>query len=381
MLSLIIICSFIVLTAYFFLVRTFIHGWDKIRCLENPQENPKSKNIKVSILIAVRNEQENINNLVNSFKEQNYPKENLEIIFVDDHSQDETVNRIEACQKMNTSNIGLIEMGAHHGKKASLSKGVLAANGELIVFTDADCSFGKNWISSIVSHYNASNFKLAILPVLIKQSKTIFNKVQVLEFLSLMGSALAATANNRSFMCSGANLVVERKAFLNVGGYSKTDQIDSGDDVFLLHKVKEKYGEQTIHALVDEELIVTTTEQSGISSFVNQRARWASKAKYYKDKFSTYVSWLVLIVNLVPIVLIVSSFFAPINLLWALGFVLLKMIIDYFFLRELVLFFQRKLLLGSNLILSELFYLYYVPAVVIKILSGKISWKGRALKY
>ena len=72
-------------------------------------------------------------------------------------------------------------------------------------------------------------------PVSFHQEKSFFQKIQSLEFLSLIAMTAGAIKTGHPIMCNGANLAYEKQAFFDVGGFG-IDRFSSGDDVFLLHR-------------------------------------------------------------------------------------------------------------------------------------------------
>jgi len=359
------------MVTYIILIRRFSQGWKRISLYKPDKERIEKSQTKVSVVIAFRNEGENVIPLLEKLENQSYSNHQLELIMVNDHSEDQTFKLLKGNKTI--ENLKVFNLDNEFGKKAALTKGVAEASGELIVFTDADCSFNDEWIELIVEKYQESNFKIAVLPVLIKPVNSLVKKLQALDFLAIMASGLAGVGANKPFMCNGANLALERKAFEEVDGYVN-DKAVSGDDVFLLHKIKEKYGKESIHSFSDKGLVVTTKAEEHISSFINQRARWASKARFYKDPFSTFVSWLILLVNLQFLFITFFSFQLLIIL------VLLKLVIDSFFLRKVLIHFDETYS-PFLLLLTQLFMLFYFPLVIAKVLQGSIKWKGRSLNY
>ena len=89
----------------------------------------------------------------------------------------------------------------------------------------------------------------------------------------------------------------------------QNDDAASGDDVFLLHSVKEKYNGAIAFAK-DENAIVLTDVVRSAKGFINQRKRWTAKTSGYKDFASIYVSFLVLFTNLSLVLLFVGYLFS-----------------------------------------------------------------------
>ena len=61
-------------------------GWDKIKSVNRQEYTPK-----VSVVIAMRNEESEIMRLITELKKQIYPTDKLEFILVNDHSTDATL--------------------------------------------------------------------------------------------------------------------------------------------------------------------------------------------------------------------------------------------------------------------------------------------------
>ena len=176
----------------------------------------KINNVKVSVLIAARNEEKNIEDLLQSLYNQTFPKELFEVIIVDDHSEDYTKIVIENFVKENKDiNIKLLEAN-NTGKKYAISQALHKAENELIIVTDADCTLNYTWIENIVAFYQNKRCKMILAPVLLSPAETFFEKIQVLEHLSLMGSTAGSAAIGFPVMCNGANMAYEREAALEV---------------------------------------------------------------------------------------------------------------------------------------------------------------------
>src|SRR4051812_2085494 len=79
---------FLLLLVYFFLIEFYRRSWHNI-----PEQNIKNElheAVKVSLIIAVRNEQGLIHGVVSSLSRQQYAQDSFEVIFINDHSSDDT---------------------------------------------------------------------------------------------------------------------------------------------------------------------------------------------------------------------------------------------------------------------------------------------------
>ncbi len=362
----------LLLILYTKLIGTYTLGW---QLLQEPKTDGQKLNVRLSVIIAARNEEINLNGLLKALELQSYPKGLYDVIIVNDHSDDNTVAVFENTSK--SSNICLIQLPEDlSGKKAAINYGIQQSKGELIITTDADCDFNKDWLASIVSFYQHSQSKMIIGPVAFTKQDTFFSKLQSLEFISLIASTAGAAATRRPIMCNGANLAFQRKAFDSVNGYEGVEKNASGDDVFLMHKIKSIYGSNHINFLKAKEAIVYTDAKNSLKEFITQRKRWASKATNYTDKHTQYVSWLVFLLNFM---LILSFGFIVLDsklVFIPLASLALKAIIDYKILSLSTAFFNRKHLM-SLLLVEELLYSFYVCYIAFTAPFGKYKWKGR----
>ena len=121
----------------------------------------KKINVKVSVLIAARNEGKNIYKLLQSLYYQTFSKELFEVIIIDDHSEDDTKNIIENFIKEKDINIRVFE-AKNIGKKLAISQALHLANNELIMVTDADCELENTWIESVVNFYYEKKPKMIL---------------------------------------------------------------------------------------------------------------------------------------------------------------------------------------------------------------------------
>ena len=85
--------SSIILFFYFVLFYVYLHSWNKINALENINYTKT-----VSVIISCRNEDQNILKIISCLQRQNFDKKKLELIFINDHSEDKTLELLEKQQ-------------------------------------------------------------------------------------------------------------------------------------------------------------------------------------------------------------------------------------------------------------------------------------------
>ncbi|MBE6343647.1 MAG: glycosyltransferase [Lentimicrobiaceae bacterium] len=331
----------------------------------------KNNLIKVSVLIAARNEEKNIEKLLESLKKQSFPKELFEVIIVNDHSIDNTDEIInDFINKNKELDVKLLK-AEKTGKKHAISQALHTAINELVIVTDADCVLNDLWIESIVGFYQEEKCKMILAPVLLSPAENLFEKMQVLEHLSLIGSTAGSASIGFPVMCNGANMAYERKAALEVERFRKDFDIPSGDDMFLLEQFVKCYGHNNVKFLLSKSAVVKTKTCKTIKDFFRQRRRWVSKTKSYTSWKVIVTALIVLFFNLSIISLFVSAFFVP--ALWSIYILLtlLKFFIDFPLLKNITNFMNQGSLLKWVLPL-EIIYPFYA---VFTALSGIIFTK------
>ena len=334
----------------------------------------KKNDLKVSILIAARNEENNIERLLKSIYNQTFAKDLFEVIIIDDHSKDNTLLIVENFIKVNNDINLKIFNAEKEGKKFAISQALHLAHNDLVIVTDADCVLKTTWIESIVNFYNEKKCKMILAPVLLSPAETFFEKIQVLEHLSLIGSTAGSANIGFPVMCNGANMAYEREAALEVEKFRKDFNIPSGDDMFLMEQFIKNYGHQSVKFLLSKSAIVETKTCKTVSEFFRQRRRWVSKTKAYTSWKILATAFIVLFFNLSIVSLFVSAFFIP--ALWSLYFLLtlLKFFIDFPLLKNITSFMNQSGLLKWTLLL-EFIYPFYVVFTAISGMLINVKWK------
>ena len=268
---------------------------------------------RITVIIPARNEEKNISACLDSLCKQDFPKDLLEIIVADDHSTDNTAAIVNRYTDQGISLLSLEkEMtgvdGTGGSKKAALAAGIKKAAGTLIVTTDADCIFPQQWLSTLVAFYEANKPVFIAAPVKFSREQNALHIFQSLDFLSLQGITAASVFSRFHTMCNGANLAYEKKAFEEAGGFAGIDQIASGDDMLLMHKIYLLHPDKVMYCLSPDTIVETKPAES-VNAFLNQRIRWASKALVYHDKRIFYVLLLVYLLNFFLLSLLINGFF------------------------------------------------------------------------
>jgi cellulose synthase/poly-beta-1,6-N-acetylglucosamine synthase-like glycosyltransferase len=324
----------------------------------------------VTVIIPVRNEAEHILHLLADLQRQTHT--DFEVLVVDDHSTDGTpalVNDfIKRCNK------GRLLVNPSNGKKAAITAGVESAAGSIIICTDGDCRVGTSWVAKAAEVFADASVHFAFGVVRVAAS-SFFQRLQAIEFASVIGTGVAAHGLGHTLYCNGANLAFRKSTFVEVDGYEGNLHVASGDDEFLMRKIMAQFPNGT-KIFYSEDSVVSTTPATDVATFFNQRLRWAGKWRFapVKTKLAAVgtvlihaiflSSWVAILMGVTP-VLLVS--------LW-----LLKMVMEWSFLSSVCTSTRVRFDVKSFLVL-QFAYSFYV--VTIGILSNFLSyrWKERTL--
>lgn len=263
---------------YIFFVIRFYFGWKRYTAPKN------YKKLRVSVVVVARNEAKNLPRLMTSLLSQDYPKSLYEIILGDDDSDDNTEELMQ-CYIEAGHNVRYIKSLGRDGvvspKKMALNKAVLAADGDIILTTDADCMVAQTWISSMVSCFSddvsmVAGYSRTLIPVWSKAS--ILQKYEHLDFALTYMVLGGGYTLGKSWACIGQNLAYRKSAWEDVGGFSKIWHLISGDDVNLMQLMRGK-GHKIVFNFSPSSFTYTHPVKSW-KQFINQRSRWASNMKY-----------------------------------------------------------------------------------------------------
>lgn len=336
--------------------------------------------LRITVIIPVRNEAANIGALLSDLDQQTFPKSQFEVLVMDDSSTDDTAAVVQAFAARSAARIRLVplpDVRTSAPKKRAIETAMTQATGRLIVTTDGDCRAQPGWLTAIAACYAETGARLISSPVTFTEEVSVTDHLQTVEFASLIGSGAASLSAGFPSMCNGANLAYEKKAFRAVGGYDGVRHIASGDDEFLMHKIAARYP-GSVCFLRDRRAIIRTAPHRNWASFYRQRKRWASKWKHYQSKTPLVLAIYIFASNFS---LIAAGALACTGLLSSasfLGLLALKCIPEWFFLGSVLWFLDKKRSLAF-IPLTQCFYPFYVCFFGLAAQKGQYEWKGRKL--
>jgi len=329
--------------------------------------------LHVSVLIPARNEAENLPQLIDDLKAQKSGSVELEVVVIDDHSEDDT--RLVCIEAFGPDDrFSIISLKEKSGKKAALSEGMRVTSGELVVTLDADVRVGSEWLECLTTFHRNNRSQLIILPVMYTRRSGLIGLLQVPEMLCLQAITAATVNAGNPVMCNGANLAFRRTARERVG-ITEGDAFSSGDDMFLLHGLKKK-SIGPIHWLHDPRAIAQTNAPESVLSIFSQRVRWASKSSGYRDGLLIFLTGLMVLTNLAAVLLVILACAGAWQWREVMLWYLVKTAFELALLIPVAYWYSRmKELLFVPFV--AIIYPWYALAVAIGSLAWRPEWKGR----
>lgn len=353
---------------------TVLRKWGSIQSENSAEE--KIEYHKFSVLIPIRNEASNISVLLQELDLQIYPKDKFEVIVINDHSTDDSLQVIHDLKPKLQCSLRLIQLPDKcEGKKAALKEGISQASGDIIVTTDGDCRVYRNWLNTFNIAFQNSATKMAFGGVSYITENRLLHALQAMELCVLV--AVGAVMNKMEWpsMCNGANLAFHKKKFLELGGYSGNEHIPTGDDEFLLRKFY-KDASNSISFIKAWNNVVLTNPVNTWGELIQQKIRWASKWKQHKDWITWVMALFIFIANMTFIGLIILGINGNINFIEMTVLYGVKVLADVLLISRMLSWFGDKKPIRMTIVFSIVYPIY---AVVVGVLSsfGNYRWKGR----
>ncbi len=328
----------------------------------------------VTFIIPARNESTHITACLESIlSEIKNTDQEIEIIVIDDHSDDDTCDKVLSFR---TSQIKLLKLEHHLSvrinayKKAALKLGINQAKGNYIIQIDADCIVPEGYLRIINDWLINYEPDMLVGPVHLT-GDSMFQNFQSLDMLGMMAVTNAGIKSKKWYMANGANLIYKKRKF-----DFQDDDLASGDDIYAVQQLAEENA--TILFLKDPLASVATPALESLTAFYRQRLRWATKNKY----MNVHSMKLMMVIPYVTSVIIFAGFLIlPFiddlsRMAWVFLF-LSKVGIDYLYLKKLSADFS----LGSKMkhfgVSSVLHPLYLTVVGTLSLFVRRYEWKGR----
>ena len=318
----------------------------------------------VSVIIACRNELQNLESNLQYIINQQYHE--FEIVIVDDNSTDGMYEYVSNLAKTSPCRIKLVRNDGH-GKKSALSCGIRVAAYEHLIFTDADCRpASEKWISGMMSHFDEAN------PLVVGYGE-LSGKTFAARFASYDATLIALqymgfASLGHAYMAVGRNIAYSRKLWDTLGGFASHSDLASGDDDLFVMEVA-KHIRPTVCILPEAKTI--SPAKDSIRKLLRQKSRHVSTSVKY-NLLDQFLSGGEIVTRTLFFVLVIAMMF--VNWKIALAFVVVRLIMVLFALGR----FCSLTKTDSNLFMSLIFDIFapifYFALLVYKVFNRKAEW-------
>lgn len=388
--------AFTVFCSAFFAVFTGLHlalmtgllaEWLRDRAaLKSSADKAEGRALFVSVVVPFRNEERRMDGLLASLACQDYP--HWECVFIDDRSADRTADKLRAFAGAGcTAELTVITLTENPGvnaKQFALERGIAAARGELILFTDADCELRPGWIRAMASRMQDARTAAAIGPVFKKPmtgqkgaARSFFSLYQCFDHAVRYLYLAASTGLGAAGGGFGNNLILRRSALEAAGGYGAVPPSPT-EDAALVSMLRCLPGSRVraICALDGggADAAVLTAPEASWKAFAAQTLRWNNGGLFSPDPATRLnFTFLMLMISIGMLCLPLLPFLPG---LWPLPLtVFLSMSINT--AAVLALFGGALPRAGAAWALQTVFTpMYFTFLTILGLLGFKPSWKN-----
>lgn len=328
----------------------------------------------VSVCIAARNEEENIERCLLAFLQQNYPLDKIQLLVGDDDSSDETA-RVVLKFKSDHPELDLSLISIKNtleglkGKMNVLAQLFKLAKGEWVFITDADIAVSNTWVKgmlSVAQHEMAA----AVSGSTFIESNSIFGRFQGLEWMEAFGLLHTADFYKIPVTAVGNNMVVKKSAYDAVGGYENIPFSVTEDLALYLALQKKALKHKQV---LNSEVIAFTQPITSFMTFLKQRKRWLKGVEKTPLICKLYMGVHALLGVFYLAILLYNTY-------WGLSLILLSLLVHV--ARILIISTKTKLAFKAHWLFYILLLDWYqlfcgICIVIYYLLPVKVEWKKR----
>lgn len=358
--------------AYVLLLCYLLSRWNSHPSYNISDPDPS---LGLSILIPARNEADNISRCLQFLLDSCTGLYNpIEIIVIDDHSEDETAT---IAASLNDDKVKVLKLSDHlkNGeynayKKLALGIGLQQAAHAYVLQVDADVIVPPYHLKTILSILTTEQPDLLAAPVLLTGLSS-FQKFQTLDLMGMMAVTAAGIRSGRWHIANGANLCYKKQLV----DFKESDTA-SGDDVSTIQRLAVE-GKKILFCK-SIAATVSTPAMSTWPTFYQQRIRWATKNKFQSSgqmKGMMAVPFLNCLLLLLHLPLWVV--FGHVAVVLFFFHLMVKLGIDYVYLKELAEDFENEEAMGAFIYSSVLHPLYIAGVGLASLFVRRYEWKGR----
>jgi len=349
-----------------------------VRRLGLSQRDASAPKPFVSVLVAARNEEENLASCLESLLTQDYPADRYEVVLVNDRSTDRTQEIVEAFASRYAHLVPLRIVDdpvGLSGKQNALRTGIKRCRGEIILNTDADCVVPPTWVSRMVARFEEDvGLVIGISLCHARGEKaSFFARIQSVDFAFLLNLAIGAAGWNQAASCIGNNFAYRKQAFDEAGGYDAMG-FALTEDAALLRAIRRTGRWRIVAANVPGAVVITRPVRT-FRQLYRQRARWILGGRHTRALAIRALN-LVLLYHLLLLATPLCWWVPGLRLVGGVA-LLSKFLVDYAIVAQSAARLNRRDILRFYFP-AELFFIGYSTIIgLAALVSGKVEWKGQ----
>lgn len=357
----------------FFIIQIYYHlrYFTAISFGKNNISNRKNK-LPVSVIIAARNESNNLQQYLDSILTQDYPK--YEVIVVNDCSYDNSSDVLKGFTAR-YNHLKVVELEEDdkykHGKKFALTLGIKAASHEHLLFTDADCQpVSKHWIESMQNEFSDEK-EIVIGHSPYFKGKGFINAFARFETFFTALQYLSFAIRKNPYMAVGRNMAYTKSLFFKGKGFASHMHLMSGDDDLF---IQQNATSKNTAVCILENSFVFSPAKGSLSEYIRQKFRHLRDGKEYKTSHKYSLSMIMLSSMLFYVTLIVGfSLQLPYEL--TVGFLMARIVLLGIFYFNAMRRLGLKDIFPFYLIFDILYFLIIPIWAFLALFTKQKRWK------
>ncbi len=325
----------------------------------------------ITVVVASRNEERNIGRCLHALLQQDYPAGRMQIIAVNDESEDRTLGIIQRIAGEHPGRVTAVstvpEASDVRGKPRAIAQGIDHATGDIILLTDADCIPPAIWARSIVEHFTPGVDVCGAFTLV--RAHDFFTAAQQLDWIHLQSVGSSAMGLGYAVGVVGNNFSFRRSAYEGVGGYRGIQFMVTED--FALQRAMTRNGSNAIYTCSFETRNFTMPCPT-LGDVIRQKQRWARGGE--KSTIPGYTIYAI------AMLMLIAFSIAPfVSAAAWIGVWSVKFACDLLLLVPVM----RRLRSSGQLRYFLLFEFYFVAQLMViplLLTNRTVVWKGRAYR-
>ena len=337
---------------------------------KNTPKRGEVPEMPVSVIICAKNEAENLKKNLPHILNQNYRF--YEIIVVNDNSSDET-EEVLLHFKSKTRILRIINLknDSPPGKKSVLTRGITAANHDVLLLTDADCRpESPNWIFQMqATIVDEAVIGLGFSPYL--EDKGLLNKFIRFETAYTATQYLSFALAGSPYMGVGRNLIYKKSLFLRYNGFRRHAHIASGDDDLFVNDAAT--GNNT-RIIISPGSFVHSNPKTTWKGYYHQKSRHFTTGSAYKLKHQLLLG-LLSASHVFHYIFGMILLFDPSIRYYVIEIYLVRILVVSFICSRNFKLLNQELLIPWAPVLDAVYVLFYLIFAPVLLIGKKEKWK------